>query len=140
MEKQLFQGMTPKERRRTLEDNASKVYTGRYMRHFDEGQRAQRLNRNSDIDIELNAIDDELKAIKEEFKQKRQPLVDEKLRLLDEIRSNGEYVSGTLYDIVDEEAREVGTYDEDGNQVSQRRMTREDAQRTISFPSTGTEG
>lgn len=121
-----------------LEDNAEETYKGKYHRQFTTEERNQRKTRNSDIDIDLEVIDEEFNQIKQEFKAKRQPLVDEKKRILAEIKANGEYVEGRLHKIIDWDAKEVGIYDDEGNLTEQRRLTAADKQTKLRFENTGT--
>lgn len=131
MQQQIFQNYDEDMRRQMLEDNASKVTMGHYTRKFSHGEKQQRQKRNAEIDIQLAEIREELAAFKLQIKNRMDPLQEEKNKLLDEIKSNGQYVEGKLYKIVDRDAKEVGLYDEDGNLVEQRRMTKEDNE--ISF-------
>ena len=138
MEKALFQEYPLEERKQMLEDNADEIVEKSYTRKFNSTERNIRRTRNSEIDLELEEIDKELKAFKESIKNKREPLVTEKKRILDEIKSDGEFVKGKVYKMVDTEKREVHFYDEEGNCIESRRMTNEDRQIMMKFAKTGT--
>jgi len=132
MQQQIFQNYNEEARREMLEDNASQVTLGHYTRKFSQAEKHQRQKRNAEIDIQLAEIREELDAFKISIKNRMSPLQEEKNKILEEIKSNGEYIEGKLYKIIDREAKEVGFYDEDGNLVEQRRMTKEDNQLHIS--------
>ena len=138
MEMTLFQNYPPEERKQMLEDNADEVTKGHYTRHFSDVERNQRRTRSCELDILLDDIDDELASFKEVIKARRKPLVEEKNKLKEEIKANGEYVEGTLYKIVDRDEKMVGFYDEEGNCVESRRMTPADRQVAMKFK-TGTD-
>ena len=69
------------------------------------------------------------------------PLVDEKNKLLGEIKADGEYVQGKLYKFVDREEGMVGYYNGDGDLVESRKITSADRQATLNLRSaeTGTD-
>lgn len=138
MEKALFQEYPVEQRKQMLEDNADEIVEKSYTRKFNSTERNIRRARNSEIDLELDEIDEELKAFKESIKNKREPLVTEKKRILDEIKSDGEFIKGKVYKMVDAEKREVHFYDEEGNCIESRRMTNEDLQIMMKFAKTGT--
>lgn len=139
MEQQLFQDYDPEKRKQLLEDNADEIVEKNYHRRFNSAERNLRRARNSEIDLEISDLDEDLKSYKEAIKNKRAPLVEEKKKLLEEIKSDGEYVKGTVYKRVDIEKREVGFYDPEGNLIEQRRMTSEDRTLFMKLRKTGTE-
>ena len=138
MEKALFQEYPIEERKQMLEDNADEIVEKSYTRKFNSTERNIRRARNTEIDLELAEIDEKLKQYKEEIKNLREPLVTEKKRILDEIKSDGEFVKGKVFKMVDTEKREVHFYDEEGNCIESRRMTKEDRQIMMKFDKTGT--
>lgn len=139
MEKELFKDLPLEERKQMLEDNADEVYKGNYTRKFSDTERNMRRARNSEIDLELEAINDEVTAFKERIKAKRSPLMEEKKKILGEIKSNGEYISGTCYKMVDIEKKQVLIYSEEGDLIEHRKLTTADRQRTMRFARTGTD-
>lgn len=139
MEKELFKDLSPELRKQALEDNADEVFKGNYTRKFSDTERNMRRARNSEIDLELEAINDEVAQFKEGIKARRNPLVEEKKKILGEIKSNGEYINGTCYKLIDYEKKEVCIYNEDGDLVESRKLTTADRQRVMKFANTGTE-
>ena len=132
MDQHIFQNCSEEERREMLEDNAASITTGKYHRRFAPEEKNQRRKRVCEIDIALQELEEENAAFKAEMKMRKEPLVEEKAQLLSEIKSNGKFMDGKLYKIVDREKHEVGFYNEDGDLVEQRRMTKEDNQLDMS--------
>lgn len=140
MQQTLFQNYPPEERRQLLEDNADEILEMNFTRKFSGTEKNIRRARNSEIDLELEELDEKLKKYKDEIKLKRDPLVEEKKRILAEIKADGEFIKGKVHKMIDRDNREVGFYDEEGNLVEQRKMTKEDRQVSMKFASrTGTD-
>ena len=139
MEQHLFQEYAPEERKQMLEDNADEIVEKNYHRKFNSAEKNLRRTRNSEIDLEISDLDEELKSFKESIKNRRNPLVEEKRKILDEIKSDGEYIKGKVYKMVDIEKKEVAFYDPEGNLIEQRRMTNEDRTLFMKLRKTGTE-
>lgn len=132
MEQSIFKSYPEEQRKQMLEDNAAQITKGKYHRAFGIDEKNQRRQRVCEIEITLQELDEETAEFKASMKLRREPLIDEKKQLLADIKSNGEYVEGNLYKIIDRDKREVGFYNEDGELVEQRRMTKEDNQLDIS--------
>ena len=141
MDKELFKGYDPETRRRLLEDNCNSIELKNYTKHFNDAEREFRRKRNTEIDLELQVIKEDEDIFKEQTKARRKPLVDEKNKLLGEIKADGEYVQGKLYKFVDREEGMVGYYNGDGDLVESRKITSADRQATLNLRSaeTGTD-
>lgn len=131
MKQTLFENMPDDQRKQLLEDNAAQITKGKYHRTFTVDEKNQRRKQVCDIDLAILELDEAAAAFRTEMKMRKDPLVDEKKKLLAEIKSNGETVEGNLYKMIDRENREVGFYNEQGMLVEQRRMTKEDNQLSI---------
>lgn len=141
MDKELFKGYDPETRRRLLEDNCNSIELKNYTKRFNDAEREFRRKRNTEIDLELQVIKEDEDIFKEQTKARRKPLVDEKNKLLGEIKADGEYVQGKLYKFVDREEGMVGYYNGDGDLVESRKITSADRQATLNLRSaeTGTD-
>lgn len=139
MKQVLFEGYTDEQREQMLEDNCDAIVNEKYTKRFTGTERNERRKRNAEIDLELAIIAEEEKEMKAQIKARKEPLLEEKKKLLEEIKMNGRYVEGRVYKFVDREAKEVGLYDEDCMLIEQRRMTNADKQITIHMSATGTE-
>lgn len=131
MKQRLFEDYPEEQRIQMLEDNASQVTKGKYTRRLTPAEKNIKRKRVCELDIELNDIEEELKAVREDFKERKTPLINEKSELLSDIKNGGVYVEGNLYKIVDRESKEVGYYNDEGELVEQRKMTKEDLQLSI---------
>lgn len=133
MDKELFKGYDPETRRRLLEDNCNSIELKNYTKRFNDAEREFRRKRNTEIDLELQVIKEDEDIFKEQTKARRKPLVDEKNKLLGEIKADGEYVQGKLYKFVDREEGMVGYYNGDGDLVESRKITSADRQATLNL-------
>lgn len=133
MDKELFKGYDPETRRRLLEDNCNSIELKNYTKRFNDAEREFRRKRNTEIDLELQVIKEDEDIYKEQTKARRKPLVDEKNKLLGEIKADGEYVQGKLYKFVDREEGMVGYYNGDGDLVESRKITSADRQATLNL-------
>lgn len=133
MDKELFKGYDPETRRRLLEDNCNSIELKNYTKRFNDAEREFRRKRNTEIDLELQVIKEDEDIFKEQTKARRKPLVDEKTKLLGEIKADGEYVQGKLYKFVDREEGMVGYYNGDGDLVESRKITSADRQATLNL-------
>ena len=133
MDKELFKGYDPETRRRLLEDNCNSIELKNYTKRFNDAEREFRRKRNTEIDLELQVIKEDEDIFKEQTKARRKPLVDEKNKLLVEIKADGEYVQGKLYKFVDREEGMVGYYNGDGDLVESRKITSADRQATLNL-------
>ena len=133
MDKELFKGYDPETRRRLLEDNCNSIELKNYTKRFNDAEREFRRKRNTEIDLELQVIKEDEDIYKEQTKARRKPLVDEKNKLLGEIKADGEYVQGKLYKFVDREEGMVGYYNGDGDLVESRKITAADRQATLNL-------
>lgn len=104
-----------------------------YTKRFNDAEREYRRKRNTEIDLELGVIKEDEDIFKEQTKARRKPLVDEKTKLLGEIKADGEYVQGKLYKFVDREEGMVGYYNGDGDLVESRKITSADRQATLNL-------
>lgn len=138
MKQVLFEGYTDEQREQMLEDNCDAIVNEKYTKRFTGTERNERRKRNAEIDLELAIIAEEEKEMKAQIKARKEPLLEEKSKLLEEIKMNGKYVEGRVFKFVDREAKEVGFYDTDGYLVEQRRMTNADKQINLHIPATGT--
>lgn len=133
MEKAIFQNYPLEERKQMLEDNADEITEMSYTKKFHSAERNIRRARNSEIDLILEGLDEEMKSLKENIKSRRKPLEEEKKKILDELRSDGEFIRGKVYKMVDIDERMVYFYDEEGNRIDSRRMTNSDRQIAMKF-------
>ena len=133
MQHQLFagKGYTDEQITQMLEDNCDTIVRDKFLKKFSQGEANQRRKRNAEIDMELGVIKEDEAEMKLQIKNRREPLLQEKAKILEEIKMNGRYVEGRLFKFVDRDTKMVGFYDEDAYLVSSRKMTNEDKQTTL---------
>lgn len=139
MEKGIFQNYEPEQRKQMLEDNCEEMYKSQYSKKFSVAERNAKMKENANLDIQLQQAEQEFQDVKDFHKEKIKALKSKKSKVVDEIKAGGTWVEGTVYKMVDYEAKEVRIYNEDGDCIEERKMTSADKQRKMKFTATGTE-
>ena len=119
------------QRRQFLADNAEKVEKKEYMRHFTPEELLRKKEELSETCISINDIEEELKEIKAEYSEKLKPLIQAKKQALEDLKKKAELVEEDCYKFIDEETREVGYYNENGDLIESRPAYSEEIQKTI---------
>lgn len=119
------------QRKQFLADNADKVEKKEYMRHFTPEELLKKKEELSETCISINDIEDELKAVKQEYAEKLKPLVALKKQALEDLKKKAELVEEDCYKFIDEESREVGYYNQNGDLIESRPAYSEEIQKTI---------
>lgn len=119
------------QRRQFLADNADKVEKKEYMRHFTPEELLRKKEELSETCISINDIEEELKEIKAEYSEKLKPLIKEKKQALEDLKKKAELVEEDCYKFIDEETREVGYYNENGDLIESRPAYSDELQLTI---------
>lgn len=119
------------ERKQFLADNADEVEKKEYMRHFTPEELLKKKEELSETCISINDIEEELKEIKQEYAEKLKPLNAQKKRALGDLKKKAELVLEDCYKFIDEENREVGYYNQNGDLIESRPAYSEEIQKTI---------
>lgn len=82
------------------------------------------------VSIMVQELDVELAEIKSEFKNKTKPLGERIGKILEELKSGGEYVKGECFKFIDPDEGKVGWYSPDGYLLEERDIRQEERQRT----------
>lgn len=82
------------------------------------------------VSIQAQTLDQELADIKADYKGKTKPLQERIGKILDELKTGGEYVKGECYKFIEPDTGEVGWYSPDGYLLESRTMKPEEKQRT----------
>ncbi len=141
MHKELGKDIEPgKKRIAFLMDNCDKVEEKIYMKRFSSDQLLQMKNSLSETAIRINDIETEKKELMAEFKERMKPLVEEKIRLLSGLKNKAELATEKCYKFIDNDSREVGFYNQDGDLIDHRPAYADELQGTIfQMKRTGTE-
>lgn len=88
-------------------------------------------NCDSETDIEINDIEEEKTAAMKDFKARLEPLTTERKKTLDGLKKKAEFVTERCFKFIDQEAREVGYYNENGDLIESRPAYSEELQTTL---------
>lgn len=122
------------ERLRLLNQNCDSKETTPYIRNLTQDELDFKRETHVDNCIELDRLNDELKVVKAEFKEKMEPVAVENKKLLRQIKTRQEELTGTIFNFVDFEEGMMNTYDENGDFVGSRRLKPEEKQLKAPFP------
>ncbi len=118
-------------RKQFLADNADGIEKKVYMRQYTPEELLKLKESLSETCIKINDIEEELKEIKKEFKERIDPLLEAKKKTLEGLKNKAELVEENCYKFVDDEAREVGFYNENGDLIESRPAYSEELQKTL---------
>ena len=118
-------------RKQFLADNADGIEKKVYMRQYTPEELLKLKESLSETCIKINDIEEELKEIKKEFKERIDPLHEAKKKTLEGLKNKAELVEENCYKFVDDEAREVGFYNENGDLIESRPAYSEELQKTL---------
>jgi len=122
---------TPIEQRATiLRDSCDQIEERSYTRKFDQSEINDLRAELAQVSIMVQELDVELAEIKSEFKNKTKPLGERIGKILEELKSGGEYVKGECFKFIDPDEGKVGWYSPDGYLLEERDIRQEERQRT----------
>ena len=121
----------PIQREHFIKDNADKVEEKGYMKPYTPEQLQGLKEDLANISIEITEIEQEAKEAAAHYKGKLKPLKETRARMVGNIKSKSEYVKELCYKFVDQEARETGYYNKEGDLVEIRPATAEELQPTL---------
>ena len=114
-----------------LKDNCDKVEEKGYMKPYTPEELQQRKEELANASIEIAEIEQEAKEAAAHYKGKLKPLKETRARMVGDIKSKSEYVKELCYKFVDQEARETGYYNKDGDLIESRPATADELQTTL---------
>lgn len=131
----------PLERVRFLSDNCDAVEQKGYMKRFTPEQLLKMKEELSEISININEIEIQKKEAVKEFSDTLKPMIEEKKEILKGLKNKSEHVTERCFKFIDENTREVGFYNEDGELIESRPAYADELQGNIfqSIRKTGTE-
>ena len=129
MEKTLGKDIAnPVAREAFLKDNCDKVEEKGYMKPYSPAELQQRKEELANASIEISEIEQEAKESAEYYKGKLKPLKETRAKMVSDIKSKSEYVKELCYKFVDQEAREAGYYNKEGDLIESRPATADEIQ------------
>lgn len=131
----------PQERTRFLSDNCDAVEQKGYMKRFTPDQLLKMKEDLSELAININDIELQKKETVKEFSDTLKPLIEEKKEILKGLKNKSEHVTERCFKFIDENTREVGFYNEDGELIESRPAYADELQGNIfqTIRKTGTE-
>jgi hypothetical protein len=133
----LYDHTTPEERKKILIDNASLIEekTSYFMPMTAEDMETARRELSDNL-LEIEAENFKLAMAKKVHKENTDPYKDHNTVLLDSIRTKKKKIRGNLYHLPDQENEIMKVYNEDGDLIYERKLSAEEKQSRIQFPST----
>lgn len=113
---------TNRDRIQVMQDTAIKVEDDSYYVPLTQGALDQKREQFTDNSIYLGKKKSEIKELVDTLKEEIKPKVEESQKLLQEITTKQEKREGTVYHLPDYDRSMVVSYDQDGEQVGERRM------------------
>ena len=120
-----------RDREAFLKDNCDKVEEKWYMKPYTPEELQGHKENLANVSIEIAEIEAEKKAQDAYYKGYLKPLNEQRSQMVSNIKSKSEYVKEICYKFVDQEAKETGFYNADGDLIESRPATADELQPTI---------
>lgn len=120
-----------RDREAFLKDNCDKVEEKGYMKPYTPEELQGHKESLANVSIEIAEIEAEKKAQDAYYKGQLKPLNEQRSQMVSNIKSKSEYVKEICYKFVDQEAKETGFYNADGDLIESRPATADELQPTI---------
>ena len=114
-----------------LKDNCDKVEEKGYMKPYTPEELQQRKEELANASIEIAEIEQEAKEAAAHYKGRLKPLKEARANIVSNIKAKAEYVEELCYKFVDQEARESGYYNKEGDLIESRPATADEMQTTL---------
>ena len=120
-----------RDREAFLKDNCDKVEEKGYMKPYTPEELQGHKENLANVSIEIAEVEAEKKAQDAYFKGQLKPLIEQRAQMVSNIKSKSEYVKEICYKFVEQEEKETGFYNADGDLVESRPATADELQPTI---------
>jgi len=120
-----------RDREAFLKDNCDKVEEKGYMKPYTPEELQWHKENLANVSIEISEVEAEKKAQVAYYKGKLKPLIEQRTQMVSNIKSKSEYVKEICYKFVDQQTKETGFYNADGDLVESRPATADELQPTI---------
>ena len=121
----------PIQREQFIKDNADKVENKGYMKPYTPEELQGHKEKLANVSIEIAEIEAEMKQVQAEYKGRLKPLKEARANMVSNIKAKAEYVKELCYKFVDQEARETGYYNREGDLIESRPATADEMQPTL---------
>ncbi len=131
MEKMLFQDCNQSERIQLLKDNADTIEPLGYQKPLTEDQITTLKQDLTEISIKIADIEFAKSEATHSFNQDLKPLKKKRAEVVEVLKNRSEFKDEDCFKFVDQEAGEVGYYNEEGILVYQRTILPTERQKTL---------
>ena len=114
-----------------LKDNCDKVEEKGYMKPYTPEKLQQCKEELANASIEIAEIEQEAKEAAAHYKGRLKPLKEARAIIVSNIKAKAKYVKELCYKFVDQEARETGYYNREGDLIESRPATADEMQPTL---------
>lgn len=123
---------TPADQRgQILRDSCDTIEERYYTRKFEQHETNEHREELAGVSIQLSELANEMTDIRADFKAKMKPLEERRTKILDELKSGGEYVRGDVYKFVDTDEGKAAWYSAEGYKLEERDLRPDEKQRSI---------
>lgn len=119
------------EREAFLKDNCDSCEQKGYMKPYTPEELQGHKEKLANVSIEIAEIEAEKKIVDQTYKGRLKPLMEARTQMVSNIKSKAEYVNEICYRFTDQEAKETGYYNREGDLVEVRPATADELQTTI---------
>lgn len=119
------------EREAFLKDNCDACEQKGYMKPYTPEQLQGHKEKLANVSIEIAEIETEKKIMDQAYKGRLKPLLESRTQMVSNIKSKAEYVNEICYRFTDQETKETGYYNREGDLVEVRPATADELQTTI---------
>lgn len=119
------------EREAFLKDNCDACEQKGYMKPYTPEELQGHKEKLANVSIEIAEIEAEKKIVDQTYKGRLKPLLESRTQMVSNIKSKAEYVNEICYRFTDQEAKETGYYNREGDLVEVRPATADELQTTI---------
>ena len=114
-----------------LESNCDAVEELGYTRRFTPDELNERKEQLADPSITISEIEAEKKLAADDFKLRLKPLKSQKATLIEQLKTQTEYVNERCYKFIYHDEKLAGFYNSDGELVYTRALQAQEMQKTI---------
>ena len=131
MQDVMFPNDPVESREQMLHDNCDQIEQRSFTRSFSQDEVEDRRAELERVSIQIQEHEDELAQVRADIKGRIKPLLERRGKILDELKSRGEWVTADTYKFVDVDEGKTAYYSADGYKIEERAITPEERQRNI---------
>lgn len=114
-----------------LKDNCDAVEEKGYMKPYSKEELQGHKENHANVSIQIAEVEAKKRESDAFYKGELKPLREKRDQMVSNIKAKAEYVTEQCYKFVDQQARETGYYNADGDLIESRPATADELQPTI---------